>query len=79
MSLARTFEIRFRRLATARFGSLEAFMRATGTARNTVQGWTTKGRVPSGVHLVRLAEIFDVSVDFLLGRTEVPDMAHSCE
>lgn len=34
--------------------------------------WKNEGTLPSGENLVKLANYFDVSVDYLLGRTDEP-------
>jgi transcriptional regulator with XRE-family HTH domain len=36
--------------------------------RNSLYGW--KKKTPNGANLVKVAEYFDVSVDYLLGRTD---------
>lgn len=36
--------------------------------RNTLYSW--KKKIPSGANLLKVAEYFDVSTDYLLGRTE---------
>ena len=40
-----------------------------GVCRKTVYNWLSKGNVPMDV-MVKLAELFDCSVDYLLGRKE---------
>ena len=36
-----------------------------------------KRTLPNGRTLVRLADYFDCSIDYLLGRTEIPDVNHT--
>lgn len=38
--------------------------------RTTLSGYETNRRYPNAYMLVRVADIFDVSVDYLLGRCE---------
>lgn len=42
-----------------------------GKARSSVQGYESEGKEPSFDALLKLAEHFDVSTDYLLGRTDV--------
>ncbi|MEW4223165.1 helix-turn-helix transcriptional regulator [Rossellomorea marisflavi] len=39
-----------------------------GFGRNSLYGW--KKKTPNGANLVKVAEFFNVSVDYLLGRTD---------
>lgn len=39
-----------------------------GLGKNTLYSW--KKKVPSGTNLTKVADLFDVSTDYLLGRTE---------
>ena len=39
-----------------------------GLGRNTLYSW--KKKVPSGSNLIKVADYFNVSTDFLLGRTD---------
>jgi transcriptional regulator with XRE-family HTH domain len=41
-----------------------------GLGTNTLYSW--KKKVPSGTNLQKVAELFNVSVDYLLGRTDNP-------
>lgn len=43
---------------------------AMSVSGNTVHAWESDKQEPSLAALVRLAEYFDVSADFLLGRTD---------
>lgn len=40
-------------------------------ASSTVSSWKA-GTIPNGVTLIKLADYFDCSVDYLLGRTDNP-------
>lgn len=43
-----------------------------GVGRPTVAGYETKGKQPSFEILKNIADFFDVSLDYLLGRTDIP-------
>ena len=42
-----------------------------GVGRPTIAGYETKGKQPSFELLEKIADFFDVSIDYLLGRTDV--------
>ena len=41
-----------------------------GMNKSSVLNWKTRGTVPSGATLQKIADYFGVSVDYLLGKTE---------
>lgn len=43
-----------------------------GMSQNTISRYETGVREPSREELIAIADYFDVSVDFLLGRTDNP-------
>ena len=43
-----------------------------GVARSTVAMWETGASQPDNRFLIELADVFDVSADYLLGRTDNP-------
>ena len=45
-----------------------------GMNQNTISRYETGAREPSNGELVMIAEYFNVSVDYLLGRTDNPEM-----
>jgi transcriptional regulator with XRE-family HTH domain len=47
-----------------------------GIARTTYSGYENGAREPDLVTLNKIADFFDVSVDYLLGRTDDPRMFH---
>lgn len=47
----------------------EQVARLVGADRSSISAWETDSRQPSYQSLVRLAEVYNVSTDFLLGRT----------
>lgn len=44
-----------------------------GIDRKTYDNWMESGKIPASA-LVKLSKIFDVSIDYLLGRTEIRSM-----
>ena len=52
----------------ARHGiNTEELAQMLGVSRKTLYNWTEKGNIPSSA-LVRMADIFQCSIDYLLGR-----------
>ena len=47
----------------------EQVARLVGADRSSISAWKNDSRQPSYQSLVRLAEVYNVSTDFLLGRT----------
>lgn len=43
-----------------------------GISKGNINAWK-KGSIPSGEILIKLADYLDVSVDYLLGRTDNPN------
>jgi transcriptional regulator with XRE-family HTH domain len=43
--------------------------------KNAMINWTKRGSTPNGEILKRMADYFDVSVDFLLGKTDIKKSA----
>lgn len=56
------------RLCKERNMSIAALERECGLGNATIKKWSTS--VPSGDRLIRVADYFNVSVDYLLGREE---------
>ncbi|TCU64164.1 DNA-binding XRE family transcriptional regulator [Tissierella praeacuta] len=44
-----------------------------GVSRPTIAGYETKGKQPSFETLFKIAEYFDVSIDYLLGKTDIKE------
>lgn len=51
--------------------SQEDLSKQIGFERKTYYTWLTNGKIPGNV-LLELADIFDCSIDYLLGRTKNP-------
>ncbi len=46
-----------------------------GVGRATIAGYETKGKQPDYEKLVKLADFFNVSIDYLIGRTDIKNKA----
>ena len=42
--------------------------------KNSFVNWENRGTIPSGETLYKIAEYFNVSIDYLLGRTDDPNL-----
>lgn len=45
-------------------------LRELGLGKNAFLNWKTQNTLPHGTTLVKIAEYFDVSIDWLVGRSE---------
>ena len=52
-----------------------ALGRQVGAAQNSVSNWENGAREPDNATLLKLASFFDVTVDYLLGRTNYRDLS----
>ncbi len=48
--------------------------REIGISSGIVTKWKTAGTLPNGETLIKIADYLDCSVDYLLGRTDNPDV-----
>lgn len=71
-SMFSTFE-RIKKLAKARGITLGALEEKLGLSRNSI--YTIKNKKPSAERLQLIADYFNVSTDYLLGRTDNPRIA----
>lgn len=69
------FGERLRNLREARGLSQKEFADILGVERTRYGKWETKGYEPTFDVLIRIADYFDVSLDYLLGRVEKPQSA----
>ena len=53
--------------------SKKDFLADLGLGVNSFSNWRNRGNIPSGKTLDRIAEYLDVSVDYLLGKTDAPE------
>jgi len=67
------FQTRLRELREAAgYKSQQAFADVFGVVQSTVGNWEAGRREPNYETMMRLADFFHVSVDYLLGRTDDP-------
>lgn len=45
----------------------------TGITQAGISRWRSMGMLPDGSTLIKLADYFDVSIDYLVGRDDVPN------
>ena len=64
------FQIRLKKLREATGLSQYSFAKQFGVAQSTVGSWEAGKREPNFATAQRLADFFNVSVDYLLGRTD---------
>ncbi|MDE5666719.1 MAG: hypothetical protein K2I29_00595 [Clostridia bacterium] len=65
-----TFHIRLEQLANERGVKYSAISNKMPFAYNSIYEWNRKGCLPSLEYLIPLADYFEVSIDYLLGRTD---------
>lgn len=65
---------RFYNLCLARGTKPNPVAKEAGVSSGAVTKWKTTGTLPSGETLIRIADRLDCSVDYLLGRTDKPDV-----
>jgi transcriptional regulator with XRE-family HTH domain len=69
-----SFSDRFKMLREQRGWTQDDAAERLGISRSTIAGYEsgTKARVPREDMLIKIADAFDVSIDYLLGRTDEP-------
>lgn len=63
---------RLKKLADAQGMSINSVENKIGLGTNTLYSW--KKKIPSGQNLTKVADYFHVSTDYLLGRTDDPEI-----
>ena len=43
----------------------------TGILQNTISQFCSGNRIPNAIHIIKIADAFNVSADYILGRTEI--------
>lgn len=66
----KTFQYRFIELSKHKGISDIKISKACGVAHSSVSRWRHEGTIPDTNALIKLAELFDCSVEYLLGRTD---------
>lgn len=64
-----TFALRIKKLREESGLTQSALAKELGIGASTVAMWETNDRMPTAQFVEKLADYFDVSVDYLLGRT----------
>lgn len=64
---------RFTYLAQQKHESTTSLGTQLGFSKSTISQWRHRKSVPGGKTLNRLASFFDVSVDYLLGKSDIPN------
>lgn len=70
--LAKTIAANLRRLRAARAMNQHEVATAVGCHVSAVSRWESGGRLPPATDLLKLAKLYGVSTDELLGRDEIP-------
>ncbi|WP_421924874.1 helix-turn-helix domain-containing protein [Lysinibacillus capsici] len=66
-----TFD-RVKKLADEQKISIVELEEKLGLGKNSLYSW--KKKIPNGANLEKVADFFNVSVDYILGRTEIKDL-----
>lgn len=72
MYISSEIAIRIKALAKVKGVSVKKLLEDVGLGYNTMSNLKTS--MPKADNLARIADYLDCSVDFLLGRTDVPDI-----
>lgn len=67
-----TFSERLKELRTTNKLTMEQLGKEIGSTRATISNFENNQRKPSLDMLIKIADYFDVSIDYLVGRTEDP-------
>ena len=65
---------RIKKQAKAKGTTLKTLFEATDLGRNFIASSLTAGSVPKADNLAKIADYLDCSVDYLLGRTDNPEV-----
>lgn len=74
MSLGDTMKNRLKKLRTSRGYTQVSLQMQTGIEQSLLSKYENGERVPPTETLVRLAEFYNVSIDYLLCRTDKPEV-----
>jgi transcriptional regulator with XRE-family HTH domain len=74
MNINETFSERLIHLRNTQHISIPKMARALGVKNSSVSAYISKKCLPSAVNLVQLADLFGVSIDYLVGRTDEPEI-----
>lgn len=79
MDTEQIFIERVRRLRSAKGISQQKAADALGITKTGYQNYEYGRKMPSFSVLPRIADFFNVSIDYLLGRTDVPQVVRSAQ
>lgn len=68
------FHSRFMALLNERGITAYRLAKETGISERLVGYWKEGGKTPSLENLIKLADYFGISIDYLVGRTNIPDV-----
>jgi len=74
-----TFSTKLRQLRGEKGLSQQAVANAIGVHKNSYQQYEYGGKFPAFATLALLADFLDVSIDYLAGRTDVPQVVRSAQ
>lgn len=66
-----SFGERLRFLRKSKGYSMDEFAKLMNAGKTTIYNWEKDNRFPDRDTLIKLADFFDVSLDYLLGRTDI--------
>lgn len=69
-----SFWERFYNMCIARNTKPNPLAQKIGISSGSLSKWKNSGTLPNGEMLVKIANYFDCSVDYLLGRTDRPEI-----
>lgn len=67
-----SFASRLKELRTSKNLTMESLAKDLGTTRATISNFENEQRKPSLDMIIKLADYFQVSIDYLVGRTDNP-------
>lgn len=68
---------RYNNLCLEKKETASSIAKKLNMAPSTVTSWKQNEKLPNGKYLLAIADYFNVSVDYLLCRTDVPEVAQS--
>lgn len=71
MDIAKAFGERLQELIEERCGTTKRFIQASGFVKSSTNDWIAGKRAIKRNQLIRLADFFDCSVEYLVGKTDI--------
>lgn len=68
------FSERLKELRTSKGLTMEQLAKEIDSTKGTISNYENKNKKPSLDMLIKLADYFDVSIDYLVGRTDDPKL-----